>query len=65
MAKFLEERDQFPANPDHIFLTAGASPGVQNVLSTIISGPDVGIMIPIPQYPLYSASVALYNGLDY
>lgn len=30
------------------------------MLSTI-SGPRTGIMIPIPQYPLYSASIVEYN----
>ena len=32
------------------------------VLNTIISNSNVGIMIPIPQYPLYTASIALYDG---
>ncbi|KAI8608489.1 pyridoxal phosphate-dependent transferase [Chytriomyces sp. MP71] len=32
------------------------------VLNAIISHPKVGIMIPIPQYPLYTASIALFNG---
>ncbi|NJR42522.1 MAG: aminotransferase class I/II-fold pyridoxal phosphate-dependent enzyme, partial [Akkermansiaceae bacterium] len=31
-------------------------------LNALIRGPDDSIMIPIPQYPLYSASVALYDG---
>ena len=26
-----------------------------------ISGPRTGVMIPIPQYPLYSASIVEYN----
>jgi len=30
------------------------------LLSTI-SGPRTGVMIPIPQYPLYSASIVEYN----
>ncbi|KAJ3071838.1 hypothetical protein HDU98_004729 [Podochytrium sp. JEL0797] len=62
VAAFIEARDGFPANPEHIFLTAGASPAVQLVLNALISHPKVGIMIPIPQYPLYSASIANYNG---
>ncbi|TPX31593.1 hypothetical protein SmJEL517_g05098 [Synchytrium microbalum] len=62
IAKFIEERDGFPSNPDNIFLTAGASPGVQLVLQSLIQNSNVGIMIPIPQYPLYTASIALYDG---
>ncbi|KAI8610844.1 pyridoxal phosphate-dependent transferase [Chytriomyces sp. MP71] len=62
VADFISKRDGFPANPEHIFLTAGASPAVQMVLNAVISHPKVGIMIPIPQYPLYTASIALFNG---
>jgi aspartate/methionine/tyrosine aminotransferase len=62
VAKFIEERDGYPANPDHIFLTTGASSGVQTILNLLIENPQVGVMIPIPQYPLYTASLALFNG---
>ncbi|KAL2912799.1 alanine transaminase [Polyrhizophydium stewartii] len=62
VAKFIEQRDGYPSNPDNIFLTAGASPGVQTVLQTLIAHDKVGIMIPIPQYPLYTASIALFGG---
>ncbi|TPX39958.1 hypothetical protein SeMB42_g06172 [Synchytrium endobioticum] len=62
VARFIEDRDGYPANPDHIYLTAGASPGVQLVLQSLIQTSNVGIMIPIPQYPLYTASIALFNG---
>lgn len=44
-----------------IYLTAGASAGVQLLLSILIAGPQVGVMIPIPQYPLYSAALAFYG----
>jgi alanine transaminase len=32
------------------------------VLRMLIAGPGDGILIPIPQYPLYSATIALYEG---
>ena len=32
------------------------------MLTTLIRGPEDGIMVPIPQYPLYSAAIGLYNG---
>ena len=50
------------ANPDTIFLTDGASVGVRMALNALIRDNNDSIMIPIPQYPLYSASVALYDG---
>jgi aspartate/methionine/tyrosine aminotransferase len=62
VAEFIEKRDGFASDPQDIFLTAGASMGVQAVLQTIISSSNVGIMVPIPQYPLYTASIALFNG---
>lgn len=30
-------------------------------MSILISSPSVGVMIPIPQYPLYSATLSLYD----
>eukprot|EP00811_Abedinium_folium_P030642 NODE_4921_length_1830_cov_15.742807.p1 GENE.NODE_4921_length_1830_cov_15.742807~~NODE_4921_length_1830_cov_15.742807.p1 ORF type:complete len:531 (-),score=164.10 NODE_4921_length_1830_cov_15.742807:236-1771(-) len=62
VANFIESRDGYPTNPDHIFLTDGASPSVQTVLRALIRDERDGIMLPIPQYPLYSASIALNGG---
>ncbi len=45
-----------------IFLTDGASAGVRNVLQSIIRNDADAVLVPIPQYPLYSASIALYGG---
>ena len=62
VSEFISSRDGCdPVDPEHIFLTSGASGGVQLLLSMLISSPDVAIAIPIPQYPLYSASLSLYN----
>ncbi|KAJ1911122.1 alanine transaminase [Mycoemilia scoparia] len=58
VAKFIEERDGFAADADSIGLTAGASVAVERILNLIISSSNVGIMIPIPQYPLYTATIA-------
>jgi aspartate/methionine/tyrosine aminotransferase len=62
IAEFILERDHIGVDPDAIFLTDGASKGVQTALRLLISGPTDGIMIPIPQYPLYSATITLYEG---
>jgi alanine transaminase len=62
VARFIQARDGIPADPEAIFLTDGASKGVQSVLRILVSGPKDGIMIPIPQYPLYSATITLYEG---
>lgn len=48
--------------PEHIFLSDGASPSVSRTLQLLIRSSVDGIMIPIPQYPLYSATISLLGG---
>ena len=55
------ERDGFPADPKDIYLSAGASSGVNTLLHIICGGPNTGVLVPIPQYPLYTASLAVLN----
>ena len=62
VAEFIHDRDGIEADPEKIFLTDGASKGVQSALQVLISGPSDGVMVPIPQYPLYSATVTLLEG---
>ena len=50
------------ADPSTIFLTNGASQGVTFTLQLLINKPNDGVMIPIPQYPLYTATLTLLNG---
>ena len=62
IAKFIEERDGgVPSSPDHIFMSNGASSGIEMILDVLLNGSDCGIMIPIPQYPIYSASIAAHG----
>jgi alanine transaminase len=44
-------------------LTGGASAGVTLLLSMLIANPKSGILIPIPQYPLYTATLAAHSGV--
>lgn len=62
IATYIERETGMASNPDNIFLSNGASECARMLLSTLIRGPMDGIMVPIPQYPLYSASIALYGG---
>ncbi|KMZ56538.1 Alanine aminotransferase 2, mitochondrial [Zostera marina] len=55
-------RDGFPAKSEDIFLTDGASAGVHIMMELLISSERDGILCPIPQYPLFSASIALHGG---
>lgn len=62
VADFITRRDGIPADRDHIILTDGASKGAQAVLMALLRSSHDGVLIPIPQYPLYSATLALYGG---
>ena len=62
VAEFIRKRDGIPSDKNHIILTDGASKGVQAVLLALLRSAGDGFMIPIPQYPLYSATITLYGG---
>ena len=62
VADFIAKRDGHPAYPGDIFLTNGASSAIQMVLTALIASDKDAIMIPIPQYPIYSALIALLGG---
>lgn len=57
IAEALTRRDNVLAKPESIFLTNGASEAVKAMLNLLIRTPEDGIMLPIPQYPLYSATM--------
>jgi len=62
IANFIEARDGYKADPKNIFLSNGASEGIQMFLKTIIRNNMDGVLLPIPQYPLYSALLTLLGG---
>jgi len=62
VANFIEARDGYKADTKNIFLTNGASEGIQMFLNTIIRNNMDGVLLPIPQYPLYSALLTLLGG---
>jgi aspartate/methionine/tyrosine aminotransferase len=62
VAKFIEARDGIPTDENQIILTDGASKGVSAVLTALLKKTTDGFMIPIPQYPLYSATIELIGG---
>ncbi|XP_002075264.2 alanine aminotransferase 1 isoform X1 [Drosophila willistoni] len=65
VTEYIERRDGgIPAEYLNIYLTGGASPGIKSILSLIhadVDGKPPGVMVPIPQYPLYSATIAEYG----
>ncbi|XP_012271679.1 alanine aminotransferase 1 [Orussus abietinus] len=64
VAQYIQERDGLPCNYTNIILSNGASDGIKSVLKLFnepLGGKPSGVMIPIPQYPLYSASLAEFG----
>ncbi|EFO14891.1 hypothetical protein LOAG_13624 [Loa loa] len=66
VAEYITHRDNgIPSDPQHILLSAGASESIRNILKLFIDkdgrNRKKGVMIPIPQYPLYSASIVEFG----
>jgi aspartate/methionine/tyrosine aminotransferase len=64
IADYIEKRDgpAVKANWNNIYTTNGASEGVRIAFKMLIRDQRDGIMVPIPQYPLYSALLTLDGG---
>lgn len=52
-------RDGYPAKASDIFMCSGASSGVNTLLHVICADETSGVLVPIPQYPLYTATLSL------
>ena len=60
--RYIEKRDGIgKVDPANIYMSTGASGAIVALLKMLVRGPHDGIMIPIPQYPLYSACLAEFN----
>lgn len=70
IAEYIDSRDGVTAaagvgsDPEAIFLTNGASEAAKYIIDMLIAEPSDGIMIPIPQYPLYSAAIKRAGGVQ-
>lgn len=64
VAQYIEDRDGIPCDYRNIILSNGASDGIKSVLklfNEMLDGKPSGVLIPIPQYPLYSATLAEFG----
>lgn len=64
IAEYIQERDGFPSDYNNIILSNGTSDGIKSFLKLFnesINEKPSGVMIPIPQYPLYSAILSEYG----
>mmetsp|Transcript_31 Transcript_31/g.72 ORF Transcript_31/g.72 Transcript_31/m.72 type:complete len:495 (-) Transcript_31:97-1581(-) len=62
VADFIRERDGHAAYAENIFLTNGASSGINFIIQALLAENEDAVMIPIPQYPIYSALITLLGG---
>jgi len=44
-----------------VYLSTGASSGVSALLHVICASPQTGVLVPIPQYPLYTATLSVLD----
>lgn len=67
VADFISERDGFPCSYESVYLLNGASEGIKTMLFITMDNTNqnkrTGILIPRPQYPLYSAAIAQLNAV--
>ncbi|VDO93239.1 unnamed protein product [Soboliphyme baturini] len=65
VAEYIRKRDGgIPSITDNIILSGGASEAIRSsmkLFNSKVDGKPPGVMIPIPQYPLYSATIAEYG----
>lgn len=64
VANYIQERDGVSCDYKNVILSNGASDGIKSFLKLFnekIGGKPSGVLIPIPQYPLYSATLAEFG----
>ncbi|CAF1275728.1 unnamed protein product [Rotaria sp. Silwood1] len=64
IADYIHRRDGHPSNPEDIYLCDGVTNGIRTVLKLIMNNDlkkPSGVMTPIPQFPLYSATLSEYG----
>ncbi|KAI3386409.1 hypothetical protein SNEBB_000917 [Seison nebaliae] len=69
VVNYINKRDGTDRKCDinNIYITAGASEGIRSILELFITQNNLkksGILIPIPQYPLYSATITEFGLSD-
>ena len=63
VADYIQRRDGGERQDiENIFLTSGASEGIKTIMQLATRNGSDGILIPTPQYPLYSATVTAIGG---
>ena len=65
IANYIAKRDGYLCDLNDVIMSTGASDGIKSILTLLLTGKGgtgrAGIMIPVPQYPLYSAVISEFN----
>nr|XP_012138825.1 PREDICTED: alanine aminotransferase 2 isoform X2 [Megachile rotundata] len=64
VAQYIQNRDGIPSDYRNVILSNGASDAIKSFLKLFnekLDGKASGVMIPIPQYPLYSATLTEFG----
>lgn len=64
VANAIARRDGVKSSPENVFLTNGASEAVKTLMQLLVRDSNDGILIPVPQYPLYSATMTALGGVQ-
>ncbi|KAG8459227.1 hypothetical protein KFE25_005738 [Diacronema lutheri] len=59
VASFISRRDGHACEGRNVFLANGASAAIRMVLTATVSSADDAVLVPIPQYPIYSGLLSL------
>jgi alanine transaminase len=62
ISEFIHRRDGIKVSPSSLMICKGASEAVKHTLQTLLRDADDGVLIPIPQYPLYSSTITVNGG---
>lgn len=58
----ISNRDGYSCDIDDLWLTDGASSAVHMLMQAVLRNKQDAVLVPIPQYPLYSAAITLNGG---
>lgn len=59
---FIKRRDGIEIDPNNLYLSTGASEAIEVFIRLLIAEPNDGLMIPVPNYPLYPAGIIMCGG---
>ncbi|GIQ87757.1 hypothetical protein KIPB_009859 [Kipferlia bialata] len=63
IADFVTERDGYAARPEDIYMTNGATEGIQHLLRLLVRHDGDSVLLPCPFYPVYPSYLQFVGGV--